>query len=326
MKFKRVLKYGVVCGLLMIFSWDTAQAQDPQFSQFYANPLYLNPAFAGTVKCPRFAMNYRNQWGALTGNYVTYSASYDQHVPVISGGVGVIVTRDIAGQGTLSTTSATGIYSYQRPINRYFSVKLGVAATFVQKSLNWERLTFGDQIDSRRGFIYTTNEIPRGGSKSYADFSAGVLGFSDKYYFGAAAHHLNQPNESLIHGEDRLPIRFTAHAGMVLPLTTKGGRGRKEASISPNVLYQVQGDFDQINIGVYVRNGPLVFGVWHRFQDAVIGLVGIHAGTLKIGYSYDLTVSDQTPKTGGSHEVSLSKTLKCKRRKVTMRAINCPSF
>jgi len=321
----RILKIGVTLGLLMIFGVDRVSAQDPQFTQFYANPLYLNPAFAGTVKCPRFALNYRNQWPQLSGNFVTYSASYDQHVPIISGGVGLLAVSDVAGKGTLQTNSVTGVYSYQRPINRYFSVKIGVAAAYVQKSLDWGRLTFGDQIDDRRGFIYRTNEIPRGGNKSFVDFSAGVLGFSDKFYFGAAAHHLNQPNESLILGVSRLPVRFTGHAGMVLPLHSKG-RGDKESSISPNVLYQVQDDLTQINIGVYIKKGPLVFGAWHRWKDSFIGLLGIHAGNMKIGYSYDLTTSTLTPTTGGAHEVSVSSTLKCKKRKVTMRAINCPSF
>ncbi len=62
----------------------SASAQDPQFTQFYANPIYLNPAFAGSNGCPRLAMNYRNEWPNLTGNYVTYSASYDQYFKNIS--------------------------------------------------------------------------------------------------------------------------------------------------------------------------------------------------------------------------------------------------
>ena len=52
-------------------------AQDPTFTQFYSNPVYLNPALAGSYGCPRISMNYRNEWPQLTGNYVTYSAAYD---------------------------------------------------------------------------------------------------------------------------------------------------------------------------------------------------------------------------------------------------------
>ena len=46
-------------------------AQDPQFSQFYAAPLYLNPAFAGSSELARVGINYRNQWPAMPGNFVT---------------------------------------------------------------------------------------------------------------------------------------------------------------------------------------------------------------------------------------------------------------
>ncbi|MFT5922039.1 MAG: hypothetical protein ACI8TS_001371, partial [Flavobacteriales bacterium] len=58
---QKLLYIGVFLGLLMTMLPE-AKAQDPEFTQFYANPLYLNPAFAGTARCPRLVMNYRNQW------------------------------------------------------------------------------------------------------------------------------------------------------------------------------------------------------------------------------------------------------------------------
>src|SRR5258706_11853594 len=81
-----------------------ALAQDPEFTQFYANPLYLNPAFAGSQRCPRMCLNYRNQWPALTGTFVTESASYDQRVEPI-GGLGLLFLNDKAGEATLTTTN-----------------------------------------------------------------------------------------------------------------------------------------------------------------------------------------------------------------------------
>ncbi|MFQ3327045.1 MAG: hypothetical protein ACI8YC_001686, partial [Salibacteraceae bacterium] len=68
----------VWCGLMSAVEY--GYSQDPIYSQFYSNPLYLNPALAGVERCPRFVMNYRNQWPGISsggGNYVTYSASYD---------------------------------------------------------------------------------------------------------------------------------------------------------------------------------------------------------------------------------------------------------
>eukprot|EP01041_Mallomonas_annulata_P040073 gene40073-63899_t len=80
-------------------------AQDPTFTQFYANPIYLNPAFAGSSGCPRFNMNYRNEWPSLSSNYVTYSASYDSYFKGISGGLGIIATHDRQGSGTIQTSN-----------------------------------------------------------------------------------------------------------------------------------------------------------------------------------------------------------------------------
>ena len=85
--------------ILSIISGTMLKAQDPHFSQYYANPLYLNPAFAGTAVCPRMILNYRNQWPSISGNYVTYNASYDQHIDAINGGIGILVTTDTAGLG-----------------------------------------------------------------------------------------------------------------------------------------------------------------------------------------------------------------------------------
>ena len=176
-------------------STEVLNAQDAEFTQFYANPLYLNPAFAGTMRCPRLVMAYRNQWPSLTGNFVTTSASYDQQVKLLQGGVGVIVVNDRAAQGTLNTTSLGGIYSYQQTISKKVSLKAALQATYFQKTLDWSQLTFGDMIDPRKGFIYQTQDLQRGGNVKALDFSAGVLGFSEKFYGGVAVHHLNEPNE-----------------------------------------------------------------------------------------------------------------------------------
>jgi type IX secretion system PorP/SprF family membrane protein len=325
MKIKLAIACAVV-GLLGMISPDSeVSAQDPQFTQFYANPLYLNPAFAGSARCPRTILAYRNQWPSLTGTFVTYSASYDQHIPTISGGIGFIAMRDEAGRGVMSTTSFSGIYSYQKAVSRKFSLKFGLQATYTQKALDWDKLSFGDQIDPRRGFIYTTQEIPRGGNVGFFDASAGILGFSDSFYIGGAVHHINQPNESLVLGTSRLPMKFTGHLGAVIPIDGKR-KGLSEASVSPNVLYQRQADFQQVNLGVYVKKGPLVFGTWYRLDDAFIALVGVQTDVIKVGYSYDLTTSKLTTETGGSHEITMTFQMKCKKSRQPFRAISCPSF
>ena len=88
-----------------------ASAQDVIFSQFYANPLYMNPAFAGSKVCPRISINYRAQWPALVSAFTTVAASYDQYIDALHGGVGGIVMADRQGDhGALSTTSLAAMY------------------------------------------------------------------------------------------------------------------------------------------------------------------------------------------------------------------------
>lgn len=314
-------------GLAMGLVWTlSAFAQDPQFTQFYANPLYLNPAFAGTARCPRVALNYRNQWPALTGTFVTTSASYDQDVRGLMGGLGLLVTNDQAGKGTLSTTTVSGIYSYTQAISRKFSIKAGFQATYFQKSLDWNKLTFGDMIDPRMGFVYSTNDVPRGGTVSNADFSAGILGYTDIFFVGFAANHLTEPNESLIVGTSKLPMKLTAHAGAAIPLGMKGKYGVPKTRLSPNILYQQQAAFRQLNLGMYVDHGPIMAGVWYRSRDAFIALIGFHTDKFKFGYSYDVTTSKLTTATAGSHEVSLTLQFDCKRKRRKVRTVPCPTF
>ena len=93
-----------LCFSLLIGFNNDIKAQDPAFSQFFANPLYLNPAMAGTNICPRVSLNHRNQWPGIGKTYVTYSASYDQYVDKLGGGLGFSVAKDVAGAGNLNTT------------------------------------------------------------------------------------------------------------------------------------------------------------------------------------------------------------------------------
>ena len=303
-----------------------ALAQDPSFTQFYSNPVYLNPAFAGSNGCPRFAANYRNQWPSLTGNYVTYAFAYDQYIKQISGGIGVVAMHDVVGQGSIQTSSLALVYSYHLKVNRKFSILFGAQAAWQQKFLDWDKLTFNDMIDPRKGFIYQTGDVPRGGSRGFFDASAGIVGYTENFFFGASVHHLNMPNESMIIGESKLPMRFTGHAGAEIKIGAKS-KYSTTTSIMPNIIYQNMGSFQELNIGTYVKYGIFTAGVWYRTSDAFIVTAGIRTNQFRVGYSYDVTVSKLNNNvSGGSHEVSLGLNLACKKRIPQFRTISCPSF
>jgi type IX secretion system PorP/SprF family membrane protein len=314
----------VIC--LICSAATNANAQDPTFTQFYANPVYLNPAFAGSHGCPRFSLNYRNEWPKVTGNYNTYSASYDQYFRNISGGIAVLATHDEQGQGTIKTSMLGLVYSYHLKINRKFSIMFGARASWYQKSLDWDKLTFGDMIDPRKGFIFQTGDEKRGGSIGFFDASTGIVGYSKHFFIGGAVHHLNRPNESMIIGNSPMPMRFTGHMGADIKIGSKS-KYNNGTSIMPSIIYQYQNGFQEINVGTYIKYSNLTIGAWFRNRDAFILAIGINTGTFKVGYSYDITVSKlNNGISGGSHEISLGLNLNCKAKPVTFRTISCPSF
>ena len=310
-------------------------AQDPEFTQFYAAPLYLNPAFAGSTKCPRVNLNYRDQWPALRGTFITTMASFDQYVDRLQGGLGLIILNDKAGQGTLNTTTISGIYSYQLNISRNVAAKIGFEASYFQKKYDWEGLKFGDNIDPRYGFVLSSNEQLQSNTKSYADFSSGLIIYSSYVYGGFAVHHLTEPDEQFLSAtkQARLPRKITVHAGAILPL----GKDKKNSTmyLSPGFLYRQQQDFNQFNFGAYLGRGPFVIGLWSRTTvakekihsgDSFIILLGVQQGIFKFGYSYDVTVSKLYNASAGSHELSLGMQFDCRPKKKKFRAIRCPSF
>jgi type IX secretion system PorP/SprF family membrane protein len=332
--FLRAIPFFIFIALASVA--DFAKAQDAQFSQFYANPLYLNPAFAGSVKCPRVQMNTRNQWPGLNP-FITHSVSYDQHVDAINGGLGLLVLSDRAGASNLSTTNVSGMYAYQLPVSHNFTMRAAFQASFHQRTVDWSRLTFGDMIDERRGFVYNTNEIPITEPVRTVDFSAGVLGYSKNFYAGLAVHHLTEPDEGLtrmvVPGNPRakstLPRRYTAHAGLNIPLDNRSD----DVSISPNAMFMSQGGAQQYMLGVYANKGPFVGGLWYRHttltnnSDALALLVGLQQDIFKFGYSYDITVSKLSlTNTYGAHEFSLGLQFYCKPKRKRVRMIKCPSF
>jgi type IX secretion system PorP/SprF family membrane protein len=156
------------------------------------------------------------------------------------------------------------------------------------------------------------------------DAGAGAVLYSDMFYMGVAFHHINQPSEGFL-GNSKLPFKLTANMGATIPI----GKRRKyagEGFISPNILFQLQQSFFQLNIGLYAGKGPFVGGLWYRSNDSFIALVGFQKGIFKVGYSYDITISKLTNATAGSHEISLGIQFGCKPVRKRYKTFICPAF
>jgi len=321
----------------MLMGGSEVFGQDPHFSQFYANPMYLNPSFAGTAICPRLVMNYRNQWPSIPGSFVTYNASFDQYYKKIYGGLAVMAMSDRQGEGALTTQSLAGIYSVRIELSREVILNSGFQARMVNKSIDWDKLTFGDMIDARDGFIFPTQELPGRIVHSYADFGWGFVIYSDKFFAGFAADHLAEPDEGF-NNESPLPRKYTGHFGFQIPLGGGSYGGMQKTSyLSPNFIFQKQWFYHQLNYGLYINKEPIIGGIWFRhfvnkkydvakYQESLIFLLGFQYDKFKFGYSYDYTLSTLTNAAGGAHEFSFTLDMNCPQPTRKFKRITCPHF
>lgn len=319
--------------ILTFFISSFVYSQDPNFSQFYANPLYLNPAMAGTAVCPRVNMNYRNHYSSLNMAYTTYAVSYDQYADLYHGGIGIHLMNDMQSDGSLYNINGDIIYAYSMELGKKFWLQTGFQVSYMQRFVQWDKLIFPDMIDPTRGVVYETKEIRNDELKNFLDFSTGIVGYGRNYYFGLAVHHLNQL-EGLQQNEGYkfLPQKYTVNFGAKIPLFRNGLR-KERLSLLPNIIYQKQQNAEQINFGFYLARKLLLLGVWLRHDlnlhyDSYTILLGFSFEKLKLSYSYDFSMLQLGPASYGGHEAAIIFQFNCpdKSNKRKYKPISCPTF
>ncbi len=334
----------VVVGVISLVS---VNAQDIQFSQYYQAPLYLNPGFAGITPQQRVAVNHRVQWPNLPQAFATYAVSYDIFVDELRSGFGFLATTDKMGSAGWRTTTAGLLYSYKVKLNDNLVFSPGLYFGYGTNGIDRSRIRLGDGLEFERdGQYYSIDpDQDRIGRQSYFDFGSGALLYSRLFWIGAAFHHMNQPNLSVLGDVSRLPMKGTVHTGLRINLSdgTFRSSSYRISYLTPSIMYRWQGkSFSQFDMGLNYHIDPISVGIWYRGKpweknvvnsissDALIIQLGLYMKNLNIGYSYDFTVSELQTTSGGAHEVSLVYQFSTKpvQRSVKQkyRLIPCPTF
>ena len=294
------------------------RAQDVAFSQFYSNPIYLNPAFAGSIGVPRLVTQYRNQWPGFDKAFNTYAMGFDLPVKALEGGLGFLLLNDAQGNSALKSLQFDVMYTKFTRLNKNFSMNGSIQAGLHRNSLDWSKLIFPDNLILDYGNPGVTQEVPVSDRNyNYFDVSAGILVYNNFMFLGLAGHHLNKPKQSFYQGQEQAGVlyrKYTLHFGSALGIYTHGQQ-RKTFDLLPQIVYQQQGGFRQFNYGISVDRRGLSTGVWFR-QDmglkynALIFIIGFVKNSWQLTYSYDWVVSGLSGLTGGSSEITLSFLLK----------------
>jgi type IX secretion system PorP/SprF family membrane protein len=330
---------------MIVMAYGAAVAQDPQFSQYYQAPLYLNPGFTGVTPQQRVAMNYRIQWPSLPKAFTTYAASYDIFVEELRSGFGLLLTTDQMGSAGWRTTTAGLLYSYKVKITDKVVFSPGLYFGYGTNGIDRSKVRLGKDLDVEYDVPGSSldPDVARIGNSSYFDFGSGFLIYSRQLWFGASFTHMNRPSISVLNEFSRLPMKTAIHAGARIDLSGGPHNGGRVSYLTPSFIYRMQGkSFSQLDLGVNYHIDPVSVGLWYRgkpfektvvnsiAQDALILTLGLYFKQLSIGYSYDFTISEMETASGGAHEISLvwefSSKPSNRSSKKKYKLIPCPTF
>lgn len=319
----------------------SSRAQDPHFSQFFASPLTLNPAYTGKFDGTfRVAGNYRNQWPAFNNAYTTYTASVDfdilkDRLPEYdTWGIGIIALKDQAGNNIITSQYLGISTAYHKALDEdgFKQLGAGFQASYGQKRLNIKGLTFGDML-TPFGFTGVTQEsfVNDNLNVNYLDINAGIL-FSastnetNNFYAGASMYHVNRPHEGFQDGKWNVATRTTFSAGGYFPVSDI-------LTLHMSGIFQYQAQATETVVGAAL-GAPLDMqsadpsniyaGIWYRYQDAIIPYVGLEFSGFRIGASYDINVSSL--KAASQSRGGLELSLIYIKKPAGSKGIPCPKY
>lgn len=313
---------------LVIIGFGLAFSQDIHYSQMYATPLYVNPAFTGNHECDfRAAANFRQQAASFTVPFETYTAWGDTRIyPEFLRrrgwfGLGAHLYYDNAGDGDLQKVQGMIFTAYSQGFNSDNSLygSLGVGLGITNRSVNKSAFIYGDQWDDDLLMFdlgMTSSDITniKYSSIFYYDFNLGLslhhmVNSSWMYEVGGSISHINKPEESFFGSggaNNKVGRKIIAH-GTVQHILSKN------LLIKPELYFISHEGVNQTLLGANLVAGvaelKLYGGLWYRFGRDIIPNVGIEYNKLTIMFSYDINVSKQHLASNyqGGFEISLVK-------------------
>jgi type IX secretion system PorP/SprF family membrane protein len=284
-----------------LLTMDVYAQQVTQWSQFYFNDFYLNPAVAGVKEYTHVHLGVRRQWLGIKEAPIAQVAQAHGYLGY-NCGVGGGFINEIAGPTRTTGMNLSFAYhlrltkkAFRKPNGKTLS--FGISAVFKQHSLDNDKLT-----------TYTPNDITilRGfNNKIVPDANAGIY-FSNgnKYYLGFSVFNLIQVKTDLYDNITKVNNSLKRHYFFTAGYNWQVN---KQFYMQPALVFQmIEATPFQFDLNYrFVFQDKYSFGFGYRHLDAVTGHAAYQWSFLRIGYSYDYSINDISKFTSGSHEVSL---------------------
>jgi type IX secretion system PorP/SprF family membrane protein len=287
---------------------ERTHAQDLHFSQFFNSPLSTNPANTGFIPDAdyRLGAHYRNQWSNIMSvPYKTISIFGDAQLfrnTLENGwlGVGALILNDQAGSGSLTSTKIYGSLAYHQMLGNSSLLSAGFNLGWANKRIDQSNLKFPDQFDGHffdHGAPTIVSLVNT--NVSYFDMQAGL----NYAYFpkeniyinaGYSIHHVNRPKESFFSDNSADAIIPMRHIGFINAILKVNPR----IIINPNIYFTTQAKSSELVGGLNANYNlseygemQLVAGLYYRYKESVIPMVGFELKNIRFTFSYDVTMS-----------------------------------
>jgi type IX secretion system PorP/SprF family membrane protein len=211
---------------------DSAKTIHTDTTHFLFNNIISNPAYTGMFKGQNFMIRTEFACPMIETNLNTpqqYIATYDASLgKKDKNAIGFYFSKDLSGaiENLLVGCSFDFKLDLTPKSTFYNKLNIGLSVSYNQMSIDYKKLTWGDQIDPSLGFIYYTQEpVPGIISKSYTDLILGLWYSNPYFYFGASARNIISPDSFKF---VPLPLRVDIACGGYISLN-------KSLSLSPSV-------------------------------------------------------------------------------------------
>jgi len=302
-------------------------AQGPDFSQNHTNYVYMNPAFAGMQVCPRAYMAYRAKYSDLNGGYTSTYTSYDMSVSAINSDVGVALLHDVQGNNIYNTTFY-GMYGKSFEIKKRLYLKMAAEVGAGKVEISDGALIFSDMIDTYQGVVRETSENLDYFSDFYFDSEFGALLYSDVFYLGIDAKHLNHFGRANSESGFVFAPEFSLHAGGKVS-SNKSFIQRNIINVYPKLNVTISKVSSYMHLGAIVQKNQLQLGLGYRQNIPIRGesfvlFVGFVEKKFKFAYTCDVIIKTDLVGSFSTHEVSLAYQFDCLKKQGKYKAVIAP--
>ena len=275
--------------LVMLFANICSAQQLPHYSLYMFNDVITNPAVCGTKTHDMVFLSNRSQWvgfeGAPETQLLSYTRNHGENM-----GIGGLIFNDVTGP--ISMTGIQLSYGYNVNLTSDYKLSFGLSASAFQYVFDGNKAQLHDNTydNAAPGTIEKT---------LVGDATFGTYVYNDRYYIGVSIPQLIQSKINVTI-DNSLARHYFIHSGYNFTLND-------QFDLEPSVMLKATDaspfQYD-INLrGIYDKQ--FWAGLSYRDQDALVMMLGMDYNNYTLGYSFDITLSDISSYTSGSHGIMI---------------------